>query len=51
MRENEVSKLALTVVYFLALFVFVQPMVYAPGAPPGSTMIPMVLPDGRLVYV
>jgi len=28
-----------------------QPMVYAPGAPPGSTMIPMVLPDGRLVYV
>nr|ACG26312.1 hypothetical protein [Zea mays] len=26
-------------------------MVYAPGAPPGSTMIPMVLPDGRLVYV
>ncbi|CAD6343736.1 unnamed protein product [Miscanthus lutarioriparius] len=28
-----------------------QPMLYAPGAAPGSTMIPMVLPDGRLVYV
>ncbi|AQK57273.1 RNA-binding (RRM/RBD/RNP motifs) family protein [Zea mays] len=28
-----------------------QPMLYAPGASPGSTMIPMVLPDGRLVYV
>ncbi|KAJ1274107.1 hypothetical protein BS78_05G037300 [Paspalum vaginatum] len=28
-----------------------QPMLYAPGAPPGSTMVTMVLPDGRLVYV
>ncbi|TKV99169.1 hypothetical protein SEVIR_8G025900v4 [Setaria viridis] len=28
-----------------------QPILYAPGAPSGSTMIPMVLPDGRLVYV
>lgn len=27
-----------------------QPMLYAPGAP-GSTVVPMVLPDGRLVYV
>ncbi|EES16532.1 hypothetical protein BDA96_08G015900 [Sorghum bicolor] len=28
-----------------------QPMLYVPGAPLGSTMIPMVLPDGRLVYL
>ncbi|TVU50788.1 hypothetical protein EJB05_02178 [Eragrostis curvula] len=29
-----------------------QPMLYgAPGAPPGSTMVPMLLPDGRIVYV
>ncbi|KAF0890101.1 hypothetical protein E2562_037671 [Oryza meyeriana var. granulata] len=28
-----------------------QPMLYAPGAPPGAAMVPMMLPDGRLVYV
>lgn len=28
-----------------------QPMLYAPGAPPGAAMVPMLLPDGRLVYV
>ncbi|XP_039775822.1 heterogeneous nuclear ribonucleoprotein Q-like isoform X3 [Panicum virgatum] len=28
-----------------------QPILYAPGAPSASTMSPMVLPDGRLVYV
>jgi heterogeneous nuclear ribonucleoprotein R len=28
-----------------------QPILYAPGAPSASTMTPMVLPDGRLVYV
>ncbi|KAL5204948.1 hypothetical protein ABZP36_009819 [Zizania latifolia] len=27
------------------------PMLYAPRAPPGAAMLPMVLPDGRLVYV
>jgi len=28
-----------------------QPILYAPGVPSASTMSPMVLPDGRLVYV
>ncbi|KAG8093544.1 hypothetical protein GUJ93_ZPchr0012g20102 [Zizania palustris] len=29
-----------------------QPMLYAPRAPPpGAAMVPMMLPDGRLVYV
>lgn len=28
-----------------------QPLLYAPGAPPGAAMVPMLLPDGRLVYV
>ncbi|KAK3118345.1 hypothetical protein QOZ80_9BG0697630 [Eleusine coracana subsp. coracana] len=28
-----------------------QPMLYDPGVPPGSTMVPMLLPDGRIVYV
>ncbi|CAL5098395.1 unnamed protein product [Urochloa decumbens] len=28
-----------------------QPILYAPGAPSGPTMTPMLLPDGRLVYV
>ncbi|XP_006664846.1 heterogeneous nuclear ribonucleoprotein Q-like [Oryza brachyantha] len=28
-----------------------QPMLYAPRAPPGPAMVPMMLPDGRLVYV
>ncbi|KAL5204943.1 hypothetical protein ABZP36_009814, partial [Zizania latifolia] len=28
----------------------ISPMLYAPRAPPGAAMVPMVLPDGRLVY-
>nr|CBX25259.1 hypothetical_protein [Oryza brachyantha] len=28
-----------------------RPMLYAPRAPPGPAMVPMMLPDGRLVYV
>ncbi|KAK6147211.1 hypothetical protein DH2020_018123 [Rehmannia glutinosa] len=30
---------------------FAQPLIYGSGAPPGMTMMPMLLPDGRVGYV
>lgn len=34
------------------MFLNMQPLMYGPGpAPPGMTMMPMLLPDGRIGYV